>query len=170
MMFLSHYNYVHGPLRHLNLGITLSVRSRMVFITTSRGTDAVQLTSNMISSVLKSSRSISILSTTSSGVIAPGELHKGLRLARGLRWRGGHQGGDADHGRRVAGVPRVFPGLPVGFHVFLEHCGPPAVVRRSTRLRGDAMAFEGHGYGVLLAIHGQQHGGIGRRAGLRDGE
>ena len=30
----------------------------MVFITTSRGTDAVQLTSNMISSVLKSSRSI----------------------------------------------------------------------------------------------------------------
>src|SRR5262245_2776799 len=63
-----HHTHVHGPLRHLNLGITLSVRSRMVFITTSRGTDAVQLTSNMISSVLKSSRSIAILSTISSGV------------------------------------------------------------------------------------------------------
>jgi hypothetical protein len=47
-----------GPLRHLNWGITLSVRIRMVVITTSRGTDDVQLTSNMISSVLKSSRSI----------------------------------------------------------------------------------------------------------------
>src|SRR6266446_1222962 len=59
---------VHGPLPHLNEGITLSVRSRMVVITTSRGTEAVQLTSNMISSVLKSSRSIAILSTTASGV------------------------------------------------------------------------------------------------------
>ena len=47
-----------GSLRYLNLGITLSVMIRMVFITTSRGTDDVQLTSNMISSVLKSSRSI----------------------------------------------------------------------------------------------------------------
>src|SRR5262245_21540120 len=55
-------------LHYLNLGITLSVRSRMVCITTSRGTEAVQLTSNMISSVLKSSRSISIRSTTSAGV------------------------------------------------------------------------------------------------------
>src|SRR5439155_11527047 len=60
--------YVPGPLRYLNLGITLSVRSRMVVITASRGTEAVQLTSNMISSVLKSSRSIAILSTTASGV------------------------------------------------------------------------------------------------------
>ena len=51
-------NCLKGPLRYLNLGITLSVRIRMVFITTSRGTDDVQLTSNMISSVLKSSRSI----------------------------------------------------------------------------------------------------------------
>ena len=40
----------------------------MVVITTSRGTEAVQLTSHIISSVLKSSRSISILSTTASGV------------------------------------------------------------------------------------------------------
>ena len=53
---------------YLNLGITLSVRQRMVVITTSRGTEEVQLTSNIISSVLKSSRSISILSQTSSGV------------------------------------------------------------------------------------------------------
>jgi hypothetical protein len=47
-----------GCLHYLNWGITLSVRSLMVVITTSRGTDDVQLTSNMISSVLKSSRSI----------------------------------------------------------------------------------------------------------------
>src|SRR2546422_2258337 len=33
---------------YLNWGMTLSVRSRRVFITTSRGTDAVQLTSNLI--------------------------------------------------------------------------------------------------------------------------
>ena len=62
------HTHMQGPRRHLNEGITLSVRSRMVVITTSRGTDAVQLTSNMISSVLKSSRSIAILSTTASGV------------------------------------------------------------------------------------------------------
>src|SRR5439155_15743296 len=62
------HTHVQGPLRHLNEGITLSVRSRIVCITTSRGTEAVQLTSNMISSVLKSSRSIAILSTTASGV------------------------------------------------------------------------------------------------------
>ena len=54
--------------RYLNWGITLSEISRMVFITTSRGTDAVQLTSNIISSVLKSSWSIAIRSTTASGV------------------------------------------------------------------------------------------------------
>jgi hypothetical protein len=48
--------------------MTLSVMSRMVFITTSRGTDAVQLTSNMISSALKFSRRKWMLSTTSSGV------------------------------------------------------------------------------------------------------
>src|SRR5512132_431340 len=53
---------------YLNWGMTLSVMSRMVFITTSRGTDAVQLTSNMISSELKFSRRKWILSTTSSGV------------------------------------------------------------------------------------------------------
>ena len=41
---------------YLNWGMTLSVRSRRVFITTSRGTEAVQLTSNMISSALKVSR------------------------------------------------------------------------------------------------------------------
>ena len=41
---------------YLNWGMTLSVMSRMVFITTSRGTEAVQLTSNMISSQLKFSR------------------------------------------------------------------------------------------------------------------
>ena len=40
----------------------------MVFMTTSRGTDEVQLTSNMISSVLYCSRSTWILSTTSSAV------------------------------------------------------------------------------------------------------
>src|SRR5207237_307797 len=54
--------------RYLNWGITLSEISRMVFITTSRGTDAVQLTSNIISSELKFSRRKWILSTTSSGV------------------------------------------------------------------------------------------------------
>src|ERR687894_902509 len=53
---------------YLNWGMTLSVMSRMVFITTSRGTDAVQLTSNMISSELKFSRRKWMLSTTSSGV------------------------------------------------------------------------------------------------------
>src|ERR671918_334784 len=53
---------------YLNWGMTLSVISRMVFITTSRGTDAVQLTSNMISSELKFSRRKWMLSTTSSGV------------------------------------------------------------------------------------------------------
>ena len=40
----------------------------MVFVTTSRGTDDVQLTSNMISSVSYCSRSTSIFSTTSSAV------------------------------------------------------------------------------------------------------
>jgi hypothetical protein len=54
--------------RYLNWGITLSEISRMVFITTSRGTEAVQLTSNIISSELKFSRRKWILSTTSSGV------------------------------------------------------------------------------------------------------
>ena len=53
---------------YLNWGMTLSVMSRMVFITTSRGTDAVQLTSNMISSQLKFSRRKWMRSTTSSGV------------------------------------------------------------------------------------------------------
>jgi hypothetical protein len=57
-LFARTENCLKGSLRYLNLGITLSVRIRMVFITTSRGTDDVQLTSNMISSVLKSSRSI----------------------------------------------------------------------------------------------------------------
>jgi len=57
-LFARTENCLQGPLRHLNLGITLSVRIRMVFITTSRGTDDVQLTSNMISSALKSSRSM----------------------------------------------------------------------------------------------------------------
>ena len=54
--------------RYLNWGITLSEISRMVFITTSRGTDAVQLTSNIISSELKFSRRKWMRSTTSSGV------------------------------------------------------------------------------------------------------
>ena len=36
----------------MNFGITLSDKIRKVFVTTSRGTDDVQLTSNMISSVL----------------------------------------------------------------------------------------------------------------------
>ena len=57
-LFAQTEHCLKGPLRHLNSGITLSVMHRMVFITTSRGTDDVQLTSNMISSVLKASRSI----------------------------------------------------------------------------------------------------------------
>jgi len=40
-LFARTENCLKGPLRHLNLGITLSVRIRMVFITTSRGTDDV---------------------------------------------------------------------------------------------------------------------------------
>ena len=39
-----------GALRYLNVGITLSVRSRMVCITTSRGTDAVQATRDLLPS------------------------------------------------------------------------------------------------------------------------
>ncbi len=46
------------PRLYLNSGITLSVMHRIVSITTSRGTDDVQLHSNMISSVLKASRNI----------------------------------------------------------------------------------------------------------------
>ena len=127
----------------------------MVFITTSRGTDEVQLTSNMISSVPKSSRRTSILSTTSSrcpkqvyflsriwarragigapdthpaGVIPPGQTHQSVNFARGLFLRVGYQRRYANHGGGFAGVSGIPPGLLVALHVFNQNRGSPEVV------------------------------------------